>query len=40
MAAFVQVPEATVNKDDSASRDEDKIWLTWEILAMERVSVA
>jgi len=40
MPAFVQVPETTVNKDDFASRNKDKIWLSWKVLAMERVTIA
>jgi len=40
MAAFVKVPETTVNKDDLAPRDKDKVWFSREVLAMERVTIA
>lgn len=40
MAAFVQVPETTVNEDDFASRDKDKVWLPWKVLAMKRIAIA
>ena len=40
MAALVQVPKTTVNKDDFASRDKDEIWLSGKIFAMERVAIA
>lgn len=39
MTALMQVPETTVNKDDFASRYKDKVWLSWKVLAMERVSI-
>ena len=40
MAAFVRVPETTVDKDDLAARDEDKVWFSREVLAMKRVTIA
>lgn len=40
MPAFMQVPEAAVNKNDFVSRNKDKIWSSWKVLAMERVTIA
>jgi hypothetical protein len=31
MSALVHVPKTTVNKDDLASGDKDKIWLSWKV---------
>lgn len=40
MATFVHVPETTMNKDYFASRDKDKVWLSWKALTMERITIA
>lgn len=40
MTAFMEMPEAPVNKNDFTPRDEDDVWFSRKILAMESVAIA